>query len=310
MICIIALIVFSFLAIFSARYKHLAKEAFECVFLRVTLRKCQTGLDQRLKAQITGKILKHHIGLGRFVYKYFEVFSWLLVILMLASLVYTFYGGYNYILYGNCNGPSQEGFCIFDPTGSHATTYYKADYNGPFVCPTADDDPSIGNKNANVTIIEFGCYECPFTLKAEPVIREIIDYYGNRIYYVYRDFPIEETHIGSIISSEAANCAREQDKFWEYHYALFENHAALSSATSDNEVKQVLQRIAENLSMDMMQFNACLDSEKYKEEVLNDFYDGIKAKIKGTPTFFINGKVLAGPKSFNEFKKVIDKELG
>ncbi len=114
MICIIALVVFSVLAIFSASYRPLAGEAFDCVFRKVTFRKCRTNLDQRLKSQITGKLLTKSPLLARFVYKRFELLSGIFVILFIVSLAYSAYGGYNYARYGHCDGINAEGFCVYD----------------------------------------------------------------------------------------------------------------------------------------------------------------------------------------------------
>ncbi|MBN1644978.1 hypothetical protein JW851_02995 [Candidatus Woesearchaeota archaeon] len=117
MICIIALVIFSILAIFSASHRPLAKEAFECVFLRMTLRKCRTGLDTRLKSKVVGKIMQKSPKIAKVVYKNFEIFSWILVLVMIGSLMYSAYGVYNYVSYGNCNGPGSNNFCIYDAAG-------------------------------------------------------------------------------------------------------------------------------------------------------------------------------------------------
>jgi len=114
MICIIALPVFLILGIFSVRYRILAKEAFECVFRMATFRKCNSKLDQRIKTKITGKILKYHPGTARFFFKNFEILSWIFTIAMIASLVFSAIGVYNYVAYGNCNGPGSTAFCIFN----------------------------------------------------------------------------------------------------------------------------------------------------------------------------------------------------
>ena len=119
MICIIALIVAGILGIFSAKYRAISKEAFECVFKKITFRKCDTRLDQRLKAEITGKFLRISPKLGRFMYRYFEVFSWTFLILTVVTLFFVGQGVYLYAVYGNCNGPNSNQFCIFDPLGTN-----------------------------------------------------------------------------------------------------------------------------------------------------------------------------------------------
>ncbi len=113
MICFIALIVFAILGIFSAYYRRLAKEACDCVFRRLTFRRCSSNLDERLKSSITGKLMQKNIWLANKVYKNFELLSWIFVILMIASLFYSAYGLYNYVQYGNCNG-QDGGICIYN----------------------------------------------------------------------------------------------------------------------------------------------------------------------------------------------------
>jgi len=125
MICIIALAVFSVLAIFSMRYRPLAKEAFECVFLRMTFRKCTTGLDTRLKSTIVGRVMKKSPRAAKITYNYFELFSWLLVLLMIGSLFYSAYGLYNYAVHGNCNGEQATSFCIYDAAGEIQSSLFS-----------------------------------------------------------------------------------------------------------------------------------------------------------------------------------------
>lgn len=113
-ICFIALIVFGILAIFSAKYRVIAKEAFECVFKRITLRKCTTGVDKRLKAQITGNLMRKNMRIGGFIYRHFEAISWFFTILLLASIFFSARGLYNYAVYGTCG----DGFCIYSALGN------------------------------------------------------------------------------------------------------------------------------------------------------------------------------------------------
>lgn len=111
MICIIALVVFALLGIFSATHRALAKEAFDCVFKRVTFRKCTTGFDVKMKSQITGFLLTKSPKIATFVYKYFEILSWLFIILSIVSIILVAQTTYNIIAYGTCD-PEDPGSCI------------------------------------------------------------------------------------------------------------------------------------------------------------------------------------------------------
>ena len=116
MICLLSLIVFGVLAIFSAGYRPLAKEAFDCVFRRVTLRKCQSGLDVRFKSKIVGKLMNKSPKLARGVHKNFEIISWFFVIIFFVSLAFSANAVYNIVVYDNCYGPDAEpGTCMFVP---------------------------------------------------------------------------------------------------------------------------------------------------------------------------------------------------
>jgi len=118
LICLIALVVFGILGIFSATHRKIALEAFDCVFRRVTFRPCNTAFDKKMKTKISMKLFKANKGLGGFVYKHFEAISWVFALLMIASLSFSAISVYNYIAYGNCNGPHSSEACIFDPSAS------------------------------------------------------------------------------------------------------------------------------------------------------------------------------------------------
>ncbi|MBU3941117.1 MAG: DsbA family protein [Nanoarchaeota archaeon] len=305
MICLIALIVLAVLSIFSASHRPLFKEALDCVGRRLTFRPCESKLDERLKSKITGALLKKNKHVAKFVYKRFEIISWILLILMIGSIFFSAQAGYYYARYGNCNGPDETGFCIFDPLGTvhePECAIDNPDYNPEDVTlPVVYDDAvSFGDENAKVTVIEAGCFECDYTRQAVPVVKKILEVYGDQIRFVYMDFPIK-SHESATKLAEAAHCAHEQDKFWDYYYVLFENQ----EKTSNEELIQH----AEDLSLNIEQFTFCLESEKYKPVIDRDFNNGVKAGIYGTPTFFVNEHVLVGPKDFNEFKVLIEQEL-
>lgn len=103
MICVIALVIFGLLGLFSLKYRFLAKEAFECVFNRLRLRPCQTGLDQRIKSKIVAKVLKRHQATGKFINKYFEAISWFFVLITFISFAYSAFSIYNLIRYKTCD---------------------------------------------------------------------------------------------------------------------------------------------------------------------------------------------------------------
>ena len=114
MICVIALIVFGVMSIFSATHRPLAKEAFDCVFKKLTFRKCSTGLDKRIKGDIVGRTMKRSPGFAKFIHKWFAVISWIFLIIFILSVVQSGISVYNYVAYDNCNGPNDDGFCVLN----------------------------------------------------------------------------------------------------------------------------------------------------------------------------------------------------
>ena len=165
---------------------------------------------------------------------------------------------------------------------------------------SVDDDPWIGGENADVVIVEFSDFECPFCARGAETIHELIEEYGDDIKVVYRDFPLG-FHQYAHISAQAAECAAEQDKFWEYHDLLFENQNALDSDS--------LKGYAEELGLDTDQFNECLDSGEMSAEVDADLAEGSSYGVQGTPAFFVNGELISGAQPIENFRPVIDKYL-
>lgn len=304
-LCWIALPIFAILGIFSAKYRKLTVESLECLFKTATFQKCKSGLDDRIKSQITGKLLKFSPASARFFYKHYKIASLILLIVFIWS---GWVGGvaiYNYIEYGNCNGPDSDEFCILDPTGSSSATCEiptSVGNAGEIVYPKPDpNNPLIGDENAELTVIEFGCYVCPYTNKAEATVKEVLDHYNGRINLQFVVYPLPG-HEFSYESSMASKCAEEQGKYPEYHEKLFEQNMSFNNQTFSN--------IALELNLDIGKFENCMTNKTYAAEIEKDKAMAIAAGVKGTPTFFVNDKVIVGPKPLKTFEKVIDGELG
>jgi len=112
-LCFIALPVLLILGIFSMKYRILAKDALECIGRTITLRKCKSHLDERIKSHLTGKIIRKSQKIGLFFYKNFQLISIILIIILLLSLFFSITGYLNYRKYGNCNGSDSDGFCVY-----------------------------------------------------------------------------------------------------------------------------------------------------------------------------------------------------
>lgn len=310
-VCVIALVVFAILGIFSATHRQMAREAFDCVFRKVTLRPCNTGLNKRLKMIVSMKVMAKHEGAGKFVHTHFEAISFVFMLLMLGSIVFSAIGLYNYWAYGNCNGPGSSELCLLNPETYSGTNPFAwlfppspADVKPVF----STDLPMKGNPQARIEIIEVGCFTCPFTKATEPLVDEVLQKYEGKVAFYFKYFPLPR-HNYSFEAAEAAECSREQGKFWEYKGLLFERQQECTQTPDTSQLMQHYKRYAKELGLDTGRFNACLDSGKYREYVEKQKQESISAGIYGTPTFFINGKVLVAPKSIEEFSKMIDAEL-
>jgi protein-disulfide isomerase len=303
MICIIALVVFGILGIFSASKRQIAKEAWDCVTKRLTLRKCTTGLDKRLKAQLTGKLMKKHKKTAKFIHKYFEVFSWIFLLLMVWSIIQTGFSVYYFVEYGNCNGPGSNQFCLFDPLGDNVRTCgIDGDYAEDFTTPPLQGGVSFGDPDAAVTLIEFGCYGCPNTVKAQDAVKEMVSKYVNtgKVRFIYKWVPLKD-HEGSEEGALAAACAANIDgaKFWNFHNGLF---TAPKTEAGIKELASVTGYSAEEI------WN-CVENKTYWNQINVQIQQALDSGVYGTPTFFINDEVIVGPSPFRAFEKLIEGEL-
>jgi protein-disulfide isomerase len=187
---------------------------------------------------------------------------------------------------------------------------------GEFVVPDPNPRPmadanTMGDPDAPVVIEEFsdfGCSHCAdFALGTGELIAENYVATG-QVYFVYRSAGGLLGHPNTPIAAEAAFCAGDQDKFWEYHDLLFTNQAALFGDLYA-KIENTLEAYAETVGLNLESFNGCMDSGKYKNQVEQDEADALQAGIRSTPTFVINGISYVGNISFTEFESAIRTAL-
>jgi protein-disulfide isomerase len=159
-----------------------------------------------------------------------------------------------------------------------------------------------GPAAAPVTIVEFSDFHCPFCRRVQPALDRVRATYGDKVRLVYRDFPLDATHAGARRAAEAARCAGEQGKFWEFHDVLYRNEADASDAA--------LGRLAGQAGVEGAALLACVASGRQAAAVSADGRAGAALGVNSTPTFFVNGRPLAGARSFESFSRLIDEELG
>jgi protein-disulfide isomerase len=149
--------------------------------------------------------------------------------------------------------------------------------------PVSDERDHIqGPPGAPATLVEYGDYECPYCGAAYPIIKDIQARLGDRLRFVFRNFPITTSHPHSQQAAEAAEAASAQGKFWEMHDILYENQANLR--------QQDLLVYGERLGLHFDRFTTDLTKHVHRERVHEDFLSGVHSGVNGTPTFFINGR--------------------
>ncbi|MFN8450798.1 MAG: DsbA family protein [Anaerolineae bacterium] len=178
-------------------------------------------------------------------------------------------------------------------------TVADADPNARQVVST-ENRPSLGPADAPVVMVEFGDFHCGYCKRFhDETITPLLENYGDRVRFVFRDYPI--LGAASVQAALAANCAFDQNAFWDFHDRLY---ADPSELTRDKFLEY-----AQALDLNMDQFTTCYDNSEHQDVVVKDYTDAQALGVSGTPTFFINGKVFVGAQPYESFAAVIDAEL-
>jgi protein-disulfide isomerase len=147
--------------------------------------------------------------------------------------------------------------------------------------PVTDRDHAQGAAEAPLTLVEYGDYECPHCGRAYPIVKEIQRMFGERLRFVFRNFPLTQSHAHAQQAAEAAEVAGEMAQFWPMHDLLFEKHGVLGESS--------LLECAAGLGLDRAMFKRKLEGHEGEARVKEDFIGGVKSGVNGTPSFFING---------------------
>lgn len=160
--------------------------------------------------------------------------------------------------------------------------------------------PSLGPKDAPVTMVEFTDFQCPFCKSTQATVKQLREKYGDKIRFVHMDFPLS-FHSHALDAAKAARCANDQGKFWEFHDSLFENQGKLSATD--------LKATAKTLGLNTKEFDSCFDKGTHLAAIKADSEAGSKLGVDGTPAFFIDGRQITGAQPLPQFVQVIDEEL-
>jgi protein-disulfide isomerase len=168
--------------------------------------------------------------------------------------------------------------------------------------PITGEDHAQGPETAEVTLVEYGDYECPHCGRAYPIVRQVQRHYGKRLRFIFRNFPLSEMHPHAESAAETTEFAGAHEQFWGMHDLLFENQAHLGGA--------LYEQLAQKLDLPPAELRKALGDGIYKTRVQADFSGGVRSGVNGTPTFFINGHRHDGPFDFEYLVLAIDEAMG
>lgn len=308
--CIIALIIFGIMGIFSASHRELAREAFDCVFKRVTFRPCNSGFKDKIKGKILSKIISRSTFLAKMVNKHYEILSWIFFILMVGSTIWVFNGVYNFYVYGSCNGLNETGFCAFDPNGENnkVTTVGESDTCGI----TQQTEENLTLKDVDLSsfptqnvgskddVVFIGCYACDYSRKAYPDILKLVE--NKKANYTFAHYPAKGD---TTFLTDAGYCVEKMypNDFWDFNSYLFMEDKDFV-LNKDN-----LDTILTKFKFDVEKVNECSNSVETKAVVENQVKELNKTNMYGTPTIFINEKAFVGPKPYRVYRSAINKYI-
>jgi protein-disulfide isomerase len=166
--------------------------------------------------------------------------------------------------------------------------------------PVLATDRIRGPANARVDVVEFGDFQCPICRSMEPVLKQLQNQHKNDVRVIWKDFPLDG-HPDARPAAEAARCAADQGKFWEYHDRLFANQQALGRAKLKEYGKQV--------KLDANAFASCLDKNVHRPDVEHALSDAAGYGVEATPTVFINGRLVVGAVPLETYERIVRDEL-
>jgi len=168
--------------------------------------------------------------------------------------------------------------------------------------PVSETDHIRGRPEAPLTLLEYGDYECDYCGRLYPIVRALREHFGDRLRFVFRNFPHANIHPHASVAAQAAEAAGMQGKFWEMHDLLYEHQADLAGAD--------LTHYALQIGLEPYHFQSDLSSERFAKRVAADHQGGVASGVTRTPTFFINGVRFDGQREYGELLAALNKADG
>lgn len=213
---------------------------------------------------------------------------------------YAFWGGFVVILLLSVGAII---YFSMPRTGKTTEVMAEASTNLP---PVSAADYSSGPKNAQITLIEYGDFQCPACSHYFPMITQLKKDFKDTVRVIYRNFPLTSVHKNAQIAAQAAYAAGKQGKFWEMHDLLYENQTKWADSTTPD---QIFAQYAVQLGLDPVQFTTDMTSKEAVDFIAAQASGGEKAGVQGTPTFFLNGHLLENPTDYNQLKATVEQEV-
>lgn len=229
--------------------------------------------------------------------------QWLLI-LSLSALVIGFLGQVGYYLWQFRYG---DATMIAKIQAQFNSNQWSGEKTGDGPQPTTDlakyikpSNPTLGPSTAPVTIVAFIDFECPFCRRSQPIFDAMLEKYGPAVRVVYKPLPLTSLHPNALAAAEAAACAHDQGKFWDYYNLLFKSEALDADS---------LTSAAVTLKLDQAQFKACTESHRHQAEIENNVNDAIALGVRGTPTYFVKNMVIEGVADAARWDQAIISQL-
>jgi len=163
----------------------------------------------------------------------------------------------------------------------------------------------IGNATSTITIVEYSDFQCPACAMFFPILEKVVTDYGDKIRFIYRNYPLPQ-HNNARPAAQAAGAAGGQGKFWEMYRMIFDTHDDWENATN---TPTVFRGYAEKIGLDLIKYDADVNSDIVKNKIEADIKQGSNAGINATPTFYINGRKIENTGTYQGFKKLIDEAI-
>lgn len=202
------------------------------------------------------------------------------------------------------------GVVVFVLAGSAAALISVVGNSDRYPVPDLDGitetDQTKGNENADVVLVEYSDFECPACETYYPIIKELVDEFGDEMLFVYRHFPLSTIHANAEPAARVSEAAGRQGMFWEMHDLIFEFQ---HEWRENRGAEEFFFSLAEGLELDMERFEEDYNSSEIRRKVSADYGSGLRAGVQGTPTFFLNGARIQNPRNHQEFREIIKAEI-